>query len=42
MNEEENSSIGFTQRDKLINRTIGVGLVGFGLYLLYGLFYKKK
>lgn len=40
MNEEENN-IGFTQRDKLMNNAIGIGLVVFGIYLLYGLFNKK-
>ena len=42
MNEEENSSVGFTPKDKLINRAIGVGLIVFGIYLLYGLFDKKN
>jgi hypothetical protein len=42
MNEEENSSVGFTPKDRLINNTIGLGLIVFGIYLLYGLFNKKK
>jgi hypothetical protein len=37
MNEEE---IGFTAKEILMNRAIGVGLIVFGIYLLYGLFKK--
>ena len=39
MNGEE---IGFTERDKLMNNAIGLGLIVFGIYLLYGLFNKKN
>lgn len=39
MNEKE---IGFTEKDKLINNAIGLGLIVFGIYLLYGLFDKKN
>jgi hypothetical protein len=39
MNEEE---IGFTERDKLMNNAIGLGLIVFSIYLLYGLFDKKN
>jgi hypothetical protein len=42
MNEEENSSVGFTPKDKLINNAIGLGLIVFGIYLLYGLFNNKN
>lgn len=41
MNEEENSGIGFTEKDKLMNQAIGLGLIVFGIYLVYGLFTKK-
>ena len=39
MNEE--NKIGYNQRDKLINEAIGLGLVVFGVYLLYGLLDKR-
>ena len=41
MNEEENSNIGFTPKDKLINQALGLSLIVFGIYLVYGLFEKK-
>ena len=37
MNEEE---IGFTAKEILMNRAIGLGLIVFGIYLLYVLFKK--
>ena len=39
MNEEQ---IGFTPKDKLMNNAIGLGLIVFGIYLLYGLLDKKN
>ena len=39
MNEE--NTIGYNERDKFINRAIGVGLVVFSIYLLVGLIDKK-
>lgn len=32
----------YNEKDTLINRTIGLFLVGFGIYLLYGLFKKRN